>query len=645
MEGVGIVLAVLPLIVSALEHYEDVFVPFQRYKDYVPELGRFQRRLLAQKTIFRSQCQLLLVSLTDEDTARSMLEEGHHQEWLSNDLEARLSEQLGDSTTACVATIKEIQTQLSSIEEEAENTNVRIANEGHPTTMPSDNSSRTRIKTKLKFAMSKSRLQDYIDRLRDSNQDFIALSDQTKKILAATGDNRPSTSSAIAIKQCDMIQKDSVQLYEALAVACSLHKAHQAHLQIGSPPLNQTSSLQPPSVDFRVGLSKVVNEENPAPEIPVWLLIKPASGHVSSLQHNDNFQLHRSAQVSLLHQTLMKREAKPEAQPDCSRQRKRLKKKDGRPKQRQDSTANLAAISSTNPTTSSSLADPTGPRNIIALRSIPEVEPTRNFCTAQDLCIHIRAMSTQSSIVQETCFGCLKRSSTTYKLYYENQTKFPNQSINLDDLISEMGKRDRNKQPLPSLSLVESIKVARNVALFVLRFHATPLLNPSWGARNVTFFGLSRDCIQDGEGHQLSPVKQLPAPFLNMNVQVTSSSLRAATDIQSTNFPDARIRNQDLFRLGVILLELAYQAPLGNIRADSPRGNTQTDFDLADKHSRNVGALLGSRYAKVVRKCLNCDFGQDNDLSAPELKKAVHKGVVIELEDLVKNFETKMSVN
>lgn len=107
MEGLGIVLAVLPLIVSALEHYEDVFVPFQRYKHYVPELARFQRRLLAQKTIFRSQCQLLLVSLTDEDTARSMLE-GHHQEWLSNDLEARLSKQLGDSTNACVATIREI---------------------------------------------------------------------------------------------------------------------------------------------------------------------------------------------------------------------------------------------------------------------------------------------------------------------------------------------------------------------------------------------------------------------------------------------------------------------------------------------------------------------------------------------------------
>lgn len=254
-------------------------------------------------------------------------------------------------------------------------------------------------------------------------------------------------------------------------------------------------------------------------------------------------------------------------------------------------------------------------------------------------------MSTQSSIVQETYFGCLKGSSTTYEFYYENQTRFPNRSINLDDLISEMGKRDRNKQPLPPVSLVESIKVARNVALFVLRFHSTPLLNPSWGARNVTFFGLSRDCIQDGEGHQLSPVKQLPAPFLNMNVQVASSSLRSATDTQPTTYSDARIRNQDLFRLGIILPELAYQAPLGSNRADSSRASTQIDFDLADEHSRNVGALLGSRYAKVVRKCLNCDFGEDNDLRAPELKQAVHKGVVTELEELVKNFETKMSLN
>ncbi|CZR50708.1 uncharacterized protein PAC_00582 [Phialocephala subalpina] len=326
MEALGVVLVVLPLIVSALEHYEDVFVPSQRYKDYVPKLGKFQR-FLVQKTMFRLQCQLLLYSLTDEDTARGMLEEGHHHNWFSNDLEARFSGQLGDSTNACMAAIKEIRIQLSSIEEETEITNVRISNEQLPPTMPSDNASRTRIKTKLKCAMSKLCLQDCINQLHQSNQDFIALSDQTKKIMAATSDNRPSSSSAIAIKQCDIIQKASVQLYEALSVVCSLHKAHQARLQIGNPPLNRTSSLQPPSVDFRVGLSKIVTEENSAPETPVWLLIKPAPGHESGLQMGGDVYLHPSAQVSLLQQTLMKREGKPDTQLECTPQRKKLKKK------------------------------------------------------------------------------------------------------------------------------------------------------------------------------------------------------------------------------------------------------------------------------------------------------------------------------
>jgi hypothetical protein len=41
MEALGIALAVLPLIVSALEHYEDFFVPFQRYKDYVQNWADF----------------------------------------------------------------------------------------------------------------------------------------------------------------------------------------------------------------------------------------------------------------------------------------------------------------------------------------------------------------------------------------------------------------------------------------------------------------------------------------------------------------------------------------------------------------------------------------------------------------------------
>ena len=55
--------------------------------------------------------------------------------------------------------------------------------------------------------------------------------------------------------------------------------------------------------------------------------------------------------------------------------------------------------------------------------------------------------------------------------------------------------------------------------------------------------------------------------------------------------------------------------------------------------------MLGPRYAKIVRKCLGCDFGHDIDLSCEELRVAVHKSVVLELEGLAQDFERKMDIS
>ncbi len=51
-EVVGVVFGVLPILISAAEHYEDVFRPFKRYKKFAPELEEYQKKLGIQKAIF-----------------------------------------------------------------------------------------------------------------------------------------------------------------------------------------------------------------------------------------------------------------------------------------------------------------------------------------------------------------------------------------------------------------------------------------------------------------------------------------------------------------------------------------------------------------------------------------------------------------
>jgi len=122
MEIAGVTLAILPLLISAAEHYENVFRPFKRYHKFAPELEQYQQKLRTQKTIFRNECQLLLVTLTGgKQTARDMLKEKQHPLWEDSELNEKFNQQLGDSALACKTTVDLIQTKLKSIEEESEN--------------------------------------------------------------------------------------------------------------------------------------------------------------------------------------------------------------------------------------------------------------------------------------------------------------------------------------------------------------------------------------------------------------------------------------------------------------------------------------------------------------------------------------------
>jgi hypothetical protein len=122
-------------------------------------------------------------------------------------------------------------------------------------------------------------------------------------------------------------------------------------------------------------------------------------------------------------------------------------------------------------------------------------------------------------------------------------------------------------------------------------------------------------------------VECLPERYLRVGVNPKNRCSAVGRET-SGNQITAPIGNGYLFRLGIALLELAYRGPLCSLRRNTAT-TTATDFDISDQCSRTVASTLEARYAKVVRKCIGCDFGEDNDLSRQELRVAVHKDVVL----------------
>ena len=119
----GLALGVLPLLISAAEHYNDSLRPFTRYKSFAKEADRFQNLLGIQKTVFRNQCRILLEEIVEHDVALSMLDGRSgvdHPSWSSVELEEQLARLLGESRNAYITTAEMIEERLRDIDAESQ---------------------------------------------------------------------------------------------------------------------------------------------------------------------------------------------------------------------------------------------------------------------------------------------------------------------------------------------------------------------------------------------------------------------------------------------------------------------------------------------------------------------------------------------
>lgn len=143
----GLVLGVVPLIISAVENYEITFQPFVTYRRYSKEIANFATRLDAQKAIFNNQCQLLLLS-ADKDGVQgdvildNILKSQDHPSRKNEALNKHLENLLGMSARSCVSTLHLIQQTLDEITRETkgfqELSNKKVSTASHNDQVPQE---------------------------------------------------------------------------------------------------------------------------------------------------------------------------------------------------------------------------------------------------------------------------------------------------------------------------------------------------------------------------------------------------------------------------------------------------------------------------------------------------------------------------
>jgi hypothetical protein len=194
----------------------------------------------------------------------------------------------------------------------------------------------------------------------------------------------------------------------------------------------------------------------------------------------------------------------------------------------------------------------------------------------------------------------------------------------LADQISNWPSINYNHPYLPH----EILFLAKHVASAILHFHATPFLQENWTSQCIALF--------DTGGKSANKRHTLTDPHLKFLIP---RRLKQDNEFESvTSRPRDMIRNPYTFTLGIILIELAHQKPW-KVLKDEDRPDEDdafvAKFDLVDRFAVGMRTPYGIDYKKMVRKCINCDFGEgEYDLRNPRLRMAFYRDVVCVLEKM-----------
>jgi hypothetical protein len=439
----GLVLGVLPLLISAAENYEITFQPFVTYRRHIRGVERFTARLNTQRSIFHNECQLLLCEV--DQNLNDILGDPNHISRRDEQLSGRIQELLGSSCATCISTLNLINDTLNEITAETkgfedllnskvssfsaaerirEILGLRSFADGSDAQKSKRKNPLKLFRQKIKISFSKTRLNDIVDELRLHNSDIARLSSQIRRLGANSVAHSSNTANPAILTHLKATQHASTRLYEALASkwSCDDRVEHIASMDLRIQEIGRQSDSK---VRFNIGVSCCQLARRPN---PLWLAIESAP---NDPQEDAQIAEHTAALEGVL------------GKMGASKPRVKF------------------SLSASAKTASSSV-----------LRGPPQ-NPQLDLCTIGRLCKYFRQMRAQAS--GEPCMGFLEKTKT-FKHFVYSPTNAPSsqcKSQSLKELLHS--SREDSKQQ----DWVEKLQLARLLSLAVLRFHSTPWLSES----------------------------------------------------------------------------------------------------------------------------------------------------------------------
>ena len=179
--------------------------------------------------------------------------------------------------------------------------------------------------------------------------------------------------------------------------------------------------------------------------------------------------------------------------------------------------------------------------------------------------------------------------------------------------------------------------LALTIASSILQLSSTPWLPEAWDKPDIQVL-LEQQNGKAGD-------EKLPSDYSKR--LYVEKSFPVCYDNQAS--PAANVfpglRNQALFRLGIVLIELCLGDTLESLRtSEDPldrdgKSNILTEWATATRLIHDVSREAGNRYGDAVRRCIYCDFDQrSTSLENSAFRQAVYDGIIVPLEDIYEDY-------
>jgi hypothetical protein len=189
----------------------------------------------------------------------------------------------------------------------------------------------------------------------------------------------------------------------------------------------------------------------------------------------------------------------------------------------------------------------------------------------------------------------------------------------------------------------DRLELGVKLASAVMQLHTTHWLKESWGIKDIFFLQkkpkkqktLTGTIVETSEPN-------LEMPFVRGAEQQVVHPLEQSDETPGT--PALMEYDKSLFSLGIVLIELYFERPLQDLRADRNQCQGEdADFHTAQQHIGDLFRRAGPNYGLAVSYCINggkLGAGLANAskhvLDDVNFKNAVHENVVCLLQ---KNLE------